>query len=76
MTALAPTPAYKITKAALSMLTVQYALSLKSEGFVVVAMSPGVSDLSCRADYLVGEDCTWWRRRCPLDCLRGGECSL
>ncbi|UNI21105.1 hypothetical protein JDV02_007123 [Purpureocillium takamizusanense] len=34
-------PAYKISKAALNMLTVQYALSLGDEGFTVVAISPG-----------------------------------
>ncbi|KAM5477246.1 hypothetical protein MauCBS54593_000520 [Microsporum audouinii] len=37
----APTPAYKISKAALNMLTVQYAQSLEGEGFTVVAISPG-----------------------------------
>lgn len=37
-----PTPAYKVTKAALNMLTVQYALDLQKEGFSVVAVSPGV----------------------------------
>ncbi|KAE8137727.1 hypothetical protein BDV38DRAFT_292647 [Aspergillus pseudotamarii] len=35
------TPAYNITKAALNMLTVQYALSLESEGFTVFCVSPG-----------------------------------
>ena len=36
------TPAYNTTKAALNMLTVQYALSLESEGFTVFCVSPGV----------------------------------
>ncbi|KAB8279207.1 hypothetical protein BDV30DRAFT_202351 [Aspergillus minisclerotigenes] len=35
------TPAYNITKAALNMLTVQYALSLGDEGFTVFCVSPG-----------------------------------
>lgn len=38
-----PTPAYKITKAALNMLTVQYAQDYASEGFTFLAVSPGVS---------------------------------
>ncbi|KAL8775901.1 MAG: hypothetical protein Q9194_003520 [Teloschistes cf. exilis] len=38
-----PVPAYKISKAALNMLTVQYALSLEKEGFTCISMSPGVS---------------------------------
>ncbi|EGD85738.1 hypothetical protein H112_06657 [Trichophyton rubrum D6] len=37
----APAPSYKISKAALNMLTVQYALALEDEGFTVVAVSPG-----------------------------------
>lgn len=41
-----PTPAYKITKAALNMLTKQYAYSLAGEGFTVLAVSPGVRSLS------------------------------
>lgn len=36
------TPAYNITKAALNMLTVQYARSLGDEGFTVFCVSPGV----------------------------------
>ncbi|KAJ5110536.1 hypothetical protein N7532_001071 [Penicillium argentinense] len=36
-----PTPAYKITKAALNMLTVQYAQSFASEGLTFLAVSPG-----------------------------------
>lgn len=41
-----PLPAYKISKAALNALTVQYALALQKEGFVVVAINPGVRSLS------------------------------
>lgn len=36
-------PAYKISKAALNMLTVQYAVSYPDQGFTFVALSPGVS---------------------------------
>ncbi|KAF2850858.1 short-chain dehydrogenase-like protein [Plenodomus tracheiphilus IPT5] len=36
-----PVPAYKVAKAALNMLTVQYSLSFASEGFTFVAVSPG-----------------------------------
>ncbi|KAL8832928.1 MAG: hypothetical protein Q9170_004656 [Blastenia crenularia] len=39
-----PIPAYKISKAALNMLTVQYAISLEKEGFMFITMSPGVSN--------------------------------
>ncbi|KAB2570887.1 C-factor [Lasiodiplodia theobromae] len=41
-------PAYKISKAALNSLTVQYALELEGEGFTVVPISPGYAktDLS------------------------------
>lgn len=34
-------PSYKISKAALNMLTVQYSLELESEGFTVFSISPG-----------------------------------
>ncbi|KAJ3539552.1 hypothetical protein NM208_g5443 [Fusarium decemcellulare] len=37
----APFPAYNVSKAALNMLTVQYALQLAEDGFTVVAISPG-----------------------------------
>ncbi|KAH8821962.1 putative short chain oxidoreductase [Xylogone sp. PMI_703] len=37
----APTPEYKITKAAMNMLAVQYALEFGNEGFTVLAISPG-----------------------------------
>ncbi|KAF5135182.1 C-factor [Metarhizium anisopliae] len=36
-----PVPAYKITKAAMNMLSVQYAIDYEKEGFTVVAVSPG-----------------------------------
>lgn len=39
----APTPAYKVSKAALNMLTVQYAQQYETEGFTILAVSPGVS---------------------------------
>ncbi|PVH95936.1 short-chain dehydrogenase-like protein [Periconia macrospinosa] len=51
-------PAYKISKAALNMLTVQYALSLADDDFTVVALSPGwiKTDLgSANADLTVEE---------------------
>lgn len=38
-----PTPAYKVSKAALNMLTVQYALSFADQGFTFITLSPGVS---------------------------------
>jgi len=41
----ATAPAYKISKAALNALTVQYALSYKDEGFTFIALSPGVGSL-------------------------------
>lgn len=48
-----PCPAYKISKAALNALTVQYAISYEDEGFVFLAVNPGVSRSSsvCR-DFL------------------------
>ncbi|KAL6714732.1 hypothetical protein ACLMJK_008157 [Lecanora helva] len=39
--AFAPLPAYKVTKAALNMLTVQYAQELAKDGFTILAVSPG-----------------------------------
>ncbi|KAJ5960777.1 Short-chain dehydrogenase/reductase SDR [Penicillium vulpinum] len=36
-----PSPAYKITKAALNMLTVQYAQQYAEDGFTVLAITPG-----------------------------------
>lgn len=38
-----PDIAYKISKAALNMLTVQYAHAFADQGFVFTAISPGVS---------------------------------
>ena len=38
-----PVPAYKISKAALSMLTVQYAHQYANDGFTFLGISPGVS---------------------------------
>lgn len=40
-----PTPAYKITKAALNMLTVQYAQQYADDGFTFLGISPGVSEV-------------------------------
>ena len=37
----APVPSYKISKAALNMLTVQYSMDLAPTGFTVLAVSPG-----------------------------------
>lgn len=37
-----PAPAYKISKAAMNSLTVQYALDYEKEGFTFMALSPGV----------------------------------
>ena len=36
-------PSYKISKAALNMLTVNYASDLANESFTVIAINPGVS---------------------------------
>lgn len=41
-----PAPAYKITKAAMNMLTVQYAHSFGKEGFTFFSISPGVCSLA------------------------------
>lgn len=38
-----PIPSYKISKAALNMLTVLYSQELEAEGFTVFCVSPGVS---------------------------------
>lgn len=43
MSRFANCPAYKISKAALNALTVQYAASYKDEGFNFLAINPGVS---------------------------------
>ncbi|KAH6960293.1 dehydrogenase [Fusarium avenaceum] len=49
-----PTPAYKVAKAALNMLTVQYAHELKSEHFTVIAVCPGwvKTDLGSQAAHI------------------------
>ena len=39
----APTHAYKVSKAGLNMLTVQYAMEYADQGFTFLAISPGVS---------------------------------
>jgi len=39
-----PAPAYKISKAALNSLTVQYAIDYEKDGFLFFAISPGVRD--------------------------------
>lgn len=36
-----PTPAYKISKAALNMLTVQYAMDFADQGFIFFVICPG-----------------------------------
>jgi NAD(P)-dependent dehydrogenase (short-subunit alcohol dehydrogenase family) len=36
-------PAYKVSKYALNMLTVQWAQALEDKGFIVYVISPGVS---------------------------------
>lgn len=41
-----PAPAYKISKAALNALTVQYALEYENEGFTFMALCPGVCTFS------------------------------
>jgi NAD(P)-dependent dehydrogenase (short-subunit alcohol dehydrogenase family) len=45
MLAVHPVPGYKVAKAALNALTVQWAYALADEGFVVVCLNPGVSVL-------------------------------
>ena len=40
-----PAPAYKISKAAMNALTVQYALDYEKEGFTFMALCPGVCTL-------------------------------
>ena len=51
-----PAPAYKITKAALNMLTVQYALEYEKEGFNIFAVSPGVSGSFSRTTLIKWKD--------------------
>lgn len=45
-----PVPAYRISKTALNMLTVQYAHALADEGFTCLAVSPGVCTSTIYAD--------------------------
>lgn len=40
-----PAPAYKVTKAALNMLTLQWGMEYRDKGFTIFGVSPGVSDL-------------------------------
>ena len=40
-----PAPAYKITKAALNMLTLQWGMGYRDKGFTIFGVSPGVSAL-------------------------------
>jgi NAD(P)-dependent dehydrogenase (short-subunit alcohol dehydrogenase family) len=70
-----PAPAYKISKATLNALTVQYALDYEKDGFSFMAITPGVSSIpprlvsacSLRTDVFdkVDEDrtCRWRYRR-------------
>lgn len=37
-----PLPAYKVSKATLNALTVQWAQALAGDGFVVISLNPGV----------------------------------
>ncbi|KAJ5198236.1 uncharacterized protein N7498_007353 [Penicillium cinerascens] len=46
-----PTPAYKISKAALNMMTVQYAAYLEKEGFIVFSIDPGWSRTEMGSDF-------------------------
>jgi NAD(P)-dependent dehydrogenase (short-subunit alcohol dehydrogenase family) len=39
-------PSYSVAKAALNMVVAKYAAQFKSEGFVFLAMSPGIVDVS------------------------------
>ncbi|OWY42049.1 hypothetical protein AA0114_g5135 [Alternaria tenuissima] len=53
-----PTPAYKVSKAALNMLTVQWAESLEKDGFTVLAICPGwvKTDMGTEAGHLTAEE--------------------
>ncbi|KAH7079848.1 short-chain dehydrogenase/reductase SDR [Paraphoma chrysanthemicola] len=53
-----PTPAYKVSKAAVNMLTVQWAESLEKDGFVVLAVCPGwvKTDMGTEAGHLTTEE--------------------
>lgn len=47
-----PVPAYKVAKAALNMLTLQYAQSFAKDGFTFLSISPGVSHNIHQPQYL------------------------
>ncbi|KAH6718719.1 short-chain dehydrogenase/reductase SDR [Leptodontidium sp. MPI-SDFR-AT-0119] len=53
-----PTPAYKVSKTALNMLTVQWAESLESDSFTVLAICPGwvKTDMGTDAGHLTPEE--------------------
>lgn len=50
----APGAAYKVSKAALNMLTRQYALAFSKDGIIFISVSPGVSSpiLLCTSDLI------------------------
>ncbi|EKG14524.1 hypothetical protein MPH_08373 [Macrophomina phaseolina MS6] len=48
---------HEISKAALNMLTANYALHLENEGFTVVAVNPGVSKFPCDSWVRSKSDC-------------------
>lgn len=52
-----PLPAYKVSKAALNSLTIQWAQALSGEGFVVTSINPGVS-----LPFFLFFMCTDWRK--------------
>ncbi|KAG4429425.1 hypothetical protein IFR05_015088 [Cadophora sp. M221] len=53
-----PTPAYKVSKTALNMLTVQWSESLEKDGFTVLAICPGwvKTDMGTEAGHLTTEE--------------------
>ncbi|PVH75146.1 NAD(P)-binding protein, partial [Cadophora sp. DSE1049] len=53
-----PTPAYKVSKTAVNMLTVQWAESLESDDFTVLALCPGwvKTDMGTEAGHLTPEE--------------------
>lgn len=66
--AFAPAPAYKISKAALNALTVQYALEYGPKGFSFTALSPGVSRSPIAPSQLLMLCCQWLKTE-----LGGGD---
>lgn len=74
--AIFPVPAYKVSKAALNMLTVQYAQSFADQGFTFLTISPGVSTIFsitfsirlalAKPLLIVGQNQSW-RWRCWSD---------